>query len=76
MTDEAFEKWFIQEFGESNAIEYAKKLQMRIVWQAAVQAEREACAATCEFWNEQHDGVAVLDAAQTCADAIRARGEK
>ena len=79
MTDEAFEKWFIQKFGESNAIEYAKKLQMRIVWQAAVEAEREACARACYKQGVADEGGWADDVNQTveaCAKAIRARGEK
>ena len=38
--------------------------------QAAVLAEREACAKVCEEWG------AFNDVAQKCAAAIRARGEK
>ena len=42
-------------------------------WQAAVAAEREACAKVCEF--EQQDRSECPEMAQYCADAIRARSE-
>jgi len=40
-------------------------------WQAAVKAEREACAKVCESLNEDFDHLYV----ESCAEAIRARGQ-
>jgi len=41
--------------------------------QAAVLAEREACAKVCDDIDAENDGLDML--ATVCADAIRARGE-
>lgn len=48
---------------------------LQIAIQAAVQAEREACAAICdEAENEAEDDGLVGNAANVCAERIRARG--
>jgi hypothetical protein len=50
-------------------VEPLAKLFSEIAWNAAVKAEREACAKVC-------DGEATIEGiAQRCAAAIRARGK-
>ena len=60
-------KW---SFAARILVEPLAKLFSEIAWNAAVRAEREACAKVC-------DGEATIEGiAQRCAAAIRARGQE
>ena len=48
------------------------QLFAEIAWNAAVKAEREACAKVCESLPIQQE----IDVRDQCAAAIRARGEQ
>ena len=53
-------------------IDVISEIDLKTLWHFAeiiVQEEREACAVLCETECAQNDGI-------TCAEAIRARGEK
>ena len=72
-----FEEWWVK----GNWLgTYEERLRAKAAWQAATEAEREACAKVCEDittsgdWADSHEeivswGVGTSD----CADAIRAR---
>lgn len=57
-------------------VEPLAKLFSEIAWNAAVRAEREACAKVCEgFVHNFEDPSMIEHAAVACANAIRARGQ-
>jgi hypothetical protein len=65
-------------------VEPLAKLFSEIAWNAAVRAEREACANLCEanvwskpvaWWREATKSDVSVEAGLQCAAAIRARGQ-
>jgi hypothetical protein len=57
-------------------VEPLAKLFSEIAWNAAVRAEREACAKVCESFKQGNSETYIDDDwADMCADAIRARGQ-
>jgi hypothetical protein len=64
----------IEEINEMAAKKILELERVDKVVQAAVLAEREACAKLCESIDAEYEGEDVL--ATWCAEAIRQRGEK
>jgi hypothetical protein len=64
-----FDQWWKHIFGDKKIPDWIHETVVRNAYEAAVKAEREACAKVCE------DLIGTRAMARHCADAIRARGE-
>lgn len=85
MTDEAFDRWWAKFEGKT----WTTERGARMVWKAAIKAEREACAKVCDkaaqdFNGESIDAIEEIrrpvlptgwQVATDCAVAIRARNK-
>jgi hypothetical protein len=65
-----FDQWWKHIFGDKKIPDWIHETVVRNAYDAAVKAEREACAKVCEEWGAWNN------IAQDCAAAIRARSEK
>jgi hypothetical protein len=63
-----FDQWWKHIFGDKKIPDWIHETVVRNAYEAAVLAEREACAKVCE------DLIGTRAMARHCADAIRARG--
>jgi hypothetical protein len=63
-----FDQWWKHIFGDKKIPDWLYETVVRNAYEAAVLAEREACAKVCE------DLIGTRAMARHCADAIRARG--
>ena len=72
-----FEEWWAQQPPKRVAEMYAH--DARAVWEAAANAEREACAQLCDaqhFGGDHDDDLAWTGCAAVLAEEIRARSNK
>jgi hypothetical protein len=65
-----FDQWWKHIFGDKKIPDWIHETVVRNAYEAAVLAEREACAKVCE------DLIGTRAMARHCADAIRARGSE
>ena len=80
-TRQLFERWFSDEGNSRKAIErgthgeykYANAAQAWIAWEAAANAEREACARVAEGGSFLHENAPDAIFGKACAGAIRKR---
>jgi hypothetical protein len=61
-----FDQWWKHIFGDKKIPDWIHETVVRNAYEAAVLAEREACAVLCETECAQNDGI-------TCAEEIRRR---
>jgi len=80
-----FDEWYELPHDDAEKTMHYEDLHRSLclyVWNAAIAAEREACAKVCDEISNNYDkkftwdaAIAYAEIADECADAIRARGE-